>query len=140
MMKQRLGLVCAVIQSSFPTGTRVNDPPAGYTLWVELPGDVDTMVLFALCKAQGITVVPGQLFYGSHRYRYCLRLSFTGAWRCNWYKACTTPPRQCPLKLPAPTWSTIRAAPPATCGEQALRTTRRVTVANPPCAANALRR
>ena len=140
MMKQRLGLVRQVIQASFPAGTRVNDPPAGYTLWVELPGDVDTMVLFALCKAQGITVGPGQLFCGSHRYRHCLRLSFAGAWPYNWYKACMTPPRQCPLKLPAPTWSTIRASPPATCGEQALLTTRRVTVANPPCAANALRR
>lgn len=80
LMKQRLGLVRQVIQASFPAGTRVNDPPAGYTLWVELPGNVDTMVLFALCKAQGITVGPGQLFCGSQRYRHCLRLSFAGAW------------------------------------------------------------
>lgn len=80
MMKQRLGQVRKLIQAHFPAGTRVNDPPAGYTLWVELPGGVDTMVLFALCKAQGITVGPGQLFCGSHRYRHCLRLSFAGAW------------------------------------------------------------
>ena len=50
-MKLRLGKVRQHIQASFPAGTRVNDPPAGYTLWVELPGHVDTMVLFALCKA-----------------------------------------------------------------------------------------
>jgi DNA-binding transcriptional MocR family regulator len=80
LMKQRLGQVRQVIQASFPAGTRVNDPPAGYTLWVELPGNVDTLVLFALCKAQGITVGPGQLFCGSQRYRHCLRLSFAGAW------------------------------------------------------------
>ena len=80
LMKQRLGQARKLIQAGFPVGTRVNDPPAGYTLWVELPGAVDTMVLFALCKAQGITVGPGQLFCASHRYRHCLRLSFAGAW------------------------------------------------------------
>ena len=57
-----------------------NDPPAGYTLWVELPAMVDSMVLFDACKALGITVGPGQLFCASHRYRHCLRLSFAGLW------------------------------------------------------------
>jgi DNA-binding transcriptional MocR family regulator len=69
-----------MIQASFPAGTRVNDPPAGYTLWVELPAVVDSMALFNACRAQGITVGPGQLFCASQRYRHCLRLSFAGAW------------------------------------------------------------
>ena len=80
LMKQRLGQARKMILSAFPAGTRVNEPPAGYTLWVELPAVVDTMVLFNLCKAQGITVGPGQLFCASHRYRHCLRLSFAGLW------------------------------------------------------------
>lgn len=80
LMKQRLGQARKMIQASFPTGTKVNDPPAGYTLWVELPAQVDTMVLFAACRAQGITVGPGQLFCASKRYRHCLRLSFAGIW------------------------------------------------------------
>ena len=80
LMKQRLGQARKMILSSFPPGTRVNEPPAGYTLWVELPAVLDTMVLFNLCKAQGITVGPGQLFCASHRYRHCLRLSFAGLW------------------------------------------------------------
>ena len=79
-MKQRLGQARKMIQSSFPAGTKVNEPPAGYTLWVELPEAVDSMVLFTLCKAQGITVGPGQLFCASHRYRHCLRLSFAAEW------------------------------------------------------------
>jgi DNA-binding transcriptional MocR family regulator len=80
LMKQRLGHARKLIQASFPGGTKVNDPPAGYTLWVELPLAVDTMLLFDVCKAQGITVGPGQLFCASHRYRNCLRLSFSGCW------------------------------------------------------------
>jgi DNA-binding transcriptional MocR family regulator len=80
LMKQRLGQARKIIQASFPAATRVNDPPAGYTLWVELPAVVDTMVLFDACKAQCIVVGPGQLFCASHRYRHCLRLSFSGIW------------------------------------------------------------
>ena len=79
-MKQRLGQARKIIQASFPAATRVNDPAAGYTLWVELPGVVDTLRLFDACKAQGSVVGPGQLFCASHRYRHCLRLSFSGIW------------------------------------------------------------
>lgn len=80
LMKQRLGQARKLIQAHFPAGTKVNDPPAGYTLWVELPVVVDSMALFALCQERGITVGPGRLFCASHRYRHFLRLSFAGAW------------------------------------------------------------
>lgn len=80
LMKQRLGHARRVIQASFPAGTKIYDPPAGYTLWVELPVFVNAMALFALCKAQGIIVGPGQLFCASGRYQHHLRLSFAGAW------------------------------------------------------------
>jgi DNA-binding transcriptional MocR family regulator len=80
LMKQRLGQARKIIQSSFPANTKVNDPPVGYTLWVELPAEVDSMVLFQACRSQGIVVGPGQLFCASHRYRHCLRLSFSGLW------------------------------------------------------------
>lgn len=80
MMQQRLGHARQVIQRSFPRGTKVYDPPAGYTLWVELPKHVNTMELFSVCKKHGIVVGPGQLFCASQKYRHCLRLSFAGAW------------------------------------------------------------
>jgi DNA-binding transcriptional MocR family regulator len=79
-MKQRLGHARRVIRGSFPEGTRVYDPPSGYTLWVEMPERVDSMALFALCRKQGIIFAPGQLFGASERYRHCLRLSFAGTW------------------------------------------------------------
>lgn len=80
LMKQRLGHARKLILASFPQGTRVAEPPAGYTLWVELPVGMDSMVLFSRCKQIGIIVGPGQLFCASQRYRHCLRLSFAGAW------------------------------------------------------------
>jgi DNA-binding transcriptional MocR family regulator len=79
-MKQRLGQARRLIQTSFPKGTRVLDPPAGYTLWIELPDQLDAMDLFVRCKAQGILIGPGQLFCSSQRYQHFVRLSFAGAW------------------------------------------------------------
>jgi len=79
-MKQRLGQARKLIVAHFPKGTRVYDPPAGYTLWLELPKHMDTMVLFSRCKMRGILVGPGQLFCCSHHYQHFLRLSFAGAW------------------------------------------------------------
>lgn len=79
-MKQRLGQARRLIQAHFPKGTRVYDPPAGYTLWVELPKPSNTMVLFSRCKSLGILVGPGQLFCASQQYQNFLRLSFAGAW------------------------------------------------------------
>ncbi len=79
-MKQRLGQARRLIQAGFPKGTRVYDPPAGYTLWVELPGHLDAMALFALCAARGIRIGPGQLFCSSPQYQHFVRLSFAGAW------------------------------------------------------------
>jgi DNA-binding transcriptional MocR family regulator len=79
-MKHRLGQARRLIQASFPKGTRVVDPPAGYTLWVELPDHLNTMALFSLCKARGILIGPGQLFCSSRQYQHFVRLSFAGAW------------------------------------------------------------
>jgi DNA-binding transcriptional MocR family regulator len=80
LMKQRLDQARKLIQTHFPAGTKMNDPPAGYTLWVEMPEVVDSMRLFELCKAIGITIGPGRLFCASQRYQHYLRLSFAGAW------------------------------------------------------------
>lgn len=79
-MKQRLSEARRLIASHFPRGTRVSNPPAGYTLWVELPPDMDAMALFHQCAAHGITVGPGELFTATDRFNHCLRLSFAGPW------------------------------------------------------------
>jgi DNA-binding transcriptional MocR family regulator len=69
-----------LIAHHFPTGTRVSNPPASDTLWLELNPAMDTMALFHRCAAEGITFGPGQLFTATDRYRNCLRLSLSGPW------------------------------------------------------------
>lgn len=80
LMKGRLEEARGLISEGFPRGTRVSAPSAGYTLWVELPEQLDTMVLFQRCVAEGITFGPGSLFTATDRFNHCLRLSFAGAW------------------------------------------------------------
>lgn len=80
LMKERLGQARRLIAQHFPASTRVSDPPMGYSLWIELPGAIDSMALFDLCEVEGITFGPGPLFSATGRYRHCLRLSFSGAW------------------------------------------------------------
>ena len=79
-MRLRLAEARRLIAASFPRGTRVSNPPAGYTLWIELPPDVDSMQLHRLCTAQGIAFGPGALFTATDRFGSCLRLSFAGIW------------------------------------------------------------
>jgi len=79
-MQERLEEARAIISDSFPRGTRVSHPPSGYTLWVELPPQHDTMRLFEQCRAEGISFGPGALFTATDRFSHCLRLSFAGTW------------------------------------------------------------
>jgi DNA-binding transcriptional MocR family regulator len=58
----------------------VSAPQGGYTLWVELPGQMDALTLFKQCKSEGIVFGPGALFSASDRFDHCMRLSFAGPW------------------------------------------------------------
>jgi DNA-binding transcriptional MocR family regulator len=79
-MKVRLNEARRLVSEHFPKGTRVSHPPAGYTLWVELPLALDSMLLCESAIREGIKFGPGPLFSATDRYSHCLRLSFSGAW------------------------------------------------------------
>src|SRR5690348_3029806 len=68
------------IERCFPAGTRVSRPAGGFVLWVELPGPVDTRVLFGVAVKLGICFAPGDVFSASARCRHCLRLSCGYGW------------------------------------------------------------
>lgn len=86
-MKQRLAEARRLIGETFPRGTRVSAPVSGYTLWLELPEQVDTMALFEECREAGIIFGPGALFSATDRFRHCLRLSFAATWTSVEHKA-----------------------------------------------------
>lgn len=59
----------------FPEGTRVSRPSGGFSLWVELPEEVDTLRLYSRALKEGITLAPGQLFSASGKYGNFVRVN-----------------------------------------------------------------
>jgi DNA-binding transcriptional MocR family regulator len=70
----------SVVAESFPEGTRVSSPKGGCFLWVELPGSVDAMALYARALDAGVNISPGPIFSASGGHRSCIRLSCSAPW------------------------------------------------------------
>ena len=68
----------AAIVNHFPVGTRLNQPNGGLSLWVELPGQLSSALLFDAALAEGILIAPGIMFSNSNRFAHFVRLN------CGW--------------------------------------------------------
>ncbi|WP_020410166.1 GntR family transcriptional regulator MpaR [Hahella ganghwensis] len=77
----------AAINRYFPDGTRVTKPGGGYFLWLELPGNVDSLKLFKLALAQGISIAPGPIFSATRGFRQYVRLNYGHPWEQEFEKA-----------------------------------------------------
>jgi DNA-binding transcriptional MocR family regulator len=64
----------------FPAQTRVTRPSGGYFLWFEFPQRVDSLQLFQLALAQGISLAPGPIFSATRSFRHCARLNHGHPW------------------------------------------------------------
>lgn len=64
----------------FPAETRVSRPSGGYFLWFEFPKQVDSLRLFKLALAQGISLAPGPIFSASRQFGNCARLNCGYPW------------------------------------------------------------
>jgi DNA-binding transcriptional MocR family regulator len=67
-------MVQAVL-NHFPAGTRVSTPAGGFVIWVQLPGEVDSLVLYQRALAFGITLASGYIFSASDKYRHFILLN-----------------------------------------------------------------
>ncbi len=74
-LAQQAQQLSGCVQDAFPAGTRLTQPQGGYVLWVELPGNIDTLALYDEAIRQHVDYVPGALFSASGRYGNCLRLN-----------------------------------------------------------------
>ncbi|WXL27975.1 GntR family transcriptional regulator MpaR [Ectopseudomonas mendocina] len=64
----------------FPAQTKVTRPSGGYFLWFEFPEQVDSLKLFQLALAQGISLAPGPIFSATRRFGNCARLNSGHPW------------------------------------------------------------
>lgn len=75
LARQEAQLVEAV-ERRFPAGTRLARPQGGYFLWLELPRQVDTLLLHQQALEHGISTAPGPIFSAKREFGHHLRLNF----------------------------------------------------------------
>ncbi len=63
----------------FPSGTRITRPAGGFTLWVQLPAQIDSLELYKMALQDGITLTPGYLFSPTNQFYDFIRLN-AAAW------------------------------------------------------------
>jgi len=77
---RNMSLMRDAVVRFFPEGTRMTHPAGSFILWVEMPEQVDSLILFHLALEQGIGISPGPLFtLTENKYRNFIRLS-TATW------------------------------------------------------------
>jgi 2-aminoadipate transaminase len=75
---RRLRAMLDACASHLPRGSRWTRPEGGMSLWVELPGSVDTAVALEDAQRAGVTYLPGRTFAVEQPATNALRLSFAG--------------------------------------------------------------
>lgn len=69
------------ISQYFPADTFTTHPEGGMTLWLQLPGQVDSYRLYQHALAEGIHITPGIVFSTQQeKYNHCIRLSCAEPW------------------------------------------------------------
>lgn len=71
---ERIVRMSGAVAEHFPPGTRMTRPQGGFVLWVEMPGNVDSLLLREAALAKGISIAPGPIFSASGKYRNFIRL------------------------------------------------------------------
>ena len=72
---QKVSQMVQAVLRYFPPGTRVSSPAGGFVVWVQLPGEVDSLALYQRALAAGITLAPGYIFSATPKYRSYIRLN-----------------------------------------------------------------
>jgi len=93
--RQQLSKVRALIQASFPSGTRVSSPAGGFVLWVACPKGLDSkgldsMRLYEAALSQGISIAPGTMFSTTKKYLSCFRINIAQPWDAQFQWAVVT--------------------------------------------------
>jgi DNA-binding transcriptional MocR family regulator len=80
MYQDQMARTIDAVGRHFPAATRMTRPRGGHVLWVQLPGDVDSMELYDAAGRHGIRIAPGPMFSASMGYRSFIRLNTGFPW------------------------------------------------------------
>ena len=62
------------VRRFLPKETKLTRPGGGFVLWVELPGPVDSLVLYKRALQAGIAIAPGYIFSATNQFPNFIRL------------------------------------------------------------------
>ena len=54
---------------------KINLPEGGYSLWIQLPDQIDSMACYYFAQQHQINIVPGEVFGEDRRYQHFIRLN-----------------------------------------------------------------
>jgi DNA-binding transcriptional MocR family regulator len=63
-----------------PEGVQWTLPDGGYFMWLQLPEQVDALMLHREAIGQGVSIAPGPIFSATRAFRHCVRLNFGHPW------------------------------------------------------------
>jgi DNA-binding transcriptional MocR family regulator len=64
----------------FPQGTKMTRPTGGMCLWIELPAEIDSLVVYQQAMAAKISIAPGPLFSAKQKFGNFVRLNCGNPW------------------------------------------------------------
>lgn len=76
----RLSFLSECISKYFPNGTKMTRPQGGAFIWVELPKQVDTVVLRDQALKEKVSIAPGPIFSTTDHFSNYMRLSCACYW------------------------------------------------------------
>ena len=76
---KKIAQMSEAVGGCFPEGTKVTRPAGGFTLWIEMPKKIDSLVLYGKAQKEGITIAPGVIFSATGKFKNCIRLN-AGFW------------------------------------------------------------
>lgn len=69
-------IMTELVSRHFPKGIKVSRPMGGTVLWIELPGQADSIGYFQAARRLGIGVAPGAIFSTQDKFQNFVRLSY----------------------------------------------------------------
>ncbi len=80
ILAERKQQVLLALSEHFPVEAKVYHSESGYFLWIELPKNVDTRLLYQQALTHHISIAPGKMFSTGNNWDHCFRLNASWEW------------------------------------------------------------
>jgi DNA-binding transcriptional MocR family regulator len=80
MLRAQRDAMNLALRRHMPEGVKWTLPAGGYFVWLQLPQEIDALMLHREAIAQGVSLAPGPIFSATRGFRHCVRLNFGHPW------------------------------------------------------------